>query len=73
VLLSGVMTPINAMPDWLAWVTYLNPVRYYVEVLRGTLLKGAGLADLWRQVVLLGVFGTMVMAMASRRFRKTSA
>jgi ABC-2 type transport system permease protein len=73
VLLSGVMTPIHAMPDWLAWVTYLNPVRYYVEVLRGTLLKGAGLGDLWRQVVLLGVFGAMVMAMASRRFRKTSA
>lgn len=73
VLLSGVMTPIHAMPDWLAWVTYLNPVRYYVEVLRGTLLKSAGLGDLWRQVLLLAVFGAMVMALASRRFRKTSA
>ncbi|QSQ26128.1 ABC transporter permease [Pyxidicoccus parkwayensis] len=73
VLLSGVMTPIHAMPDWLAWVTYFNPVRYYVEVLRGTLLKSASLGDLWRQVVLLGVFGTLVISLASRRFRKTSA
>ncbi|MBZ4417381.1 ABC transporter permease [Myxococcus sp. RHSTA-1-4] len=73
VLLSGVMTPVRAMPDWLAWVTYLNPVRYYVEVLRGALLKSAGLPDLWPQVLLLAVFGAMVMAVASRRFRKTTA
>lgn len=73
VLLSGVMTPVRAMPDWLAWLTYLNPVRYYVEVLRGALLKGAGLADLWLQVLLLGVFGTLVMTVAAGRFRKTSA
>ncbi len=73
VLLSGVMTPIRAMPDWLAWITYFNPVRYYVEVLRGSLLKGAGLSDLWSQVVLLAVFGSGVMTVASSRFRKTSA
>lgn len=73
VLLSGVMTPVRAMPDWLAWVTWFNPVRYYVEVLRGSLLKGAGLADLWSQVLLLALFGTLVMTVASRRFHKTSA
>lgn len=73
VLLSGVMSPIRAMPDWLAWLTYLNPVRYYVEVLRGALLKEAGLGDLWRQVLALAVFGFMMMAVASRRFQKTSA
>ncbi|MFY2559560.1 ABC transporter permease [Corallococcus terminator] len=73
VLLSGVMSPIRAMPDWLAWLTYLNPVRYYVEVLRGALLKEAGLSDLWRQVLALAVFGALMMAVASRRFHKTSA
>lgn len=72
VLLSGVMSPIRAMPDWLAWLTYLNPVRYYAEVLRGALLKGAGLWDLWRQVLLLALFGGAVMAVAARRFHKTS-
>ncbi|NMO20106.1 ABC transporter permease [Pyxidicoccus fallax] len=73
VLLSGVLTSVRAMPDWLAWVTYLNPIRYYVEVLRGSLLKSAGLGDLWLQVVLLGVFGTAVMTVAARRFHKTTA
>ncbi|NVJ28084.1 ABC transporter permease [Myxococcus sp. AM011] len=73
VLLSGVMSPIRAMPGWLAWLTYLNPVRYYVEVLRGVLLKEAGLPDLWRQVLALAVFGALMMAVASRRFHKTSA
>lgn len=73
VLLSGVLTPLRAMPDWLAWLTWLNPVRYYVEVLRGVLLKGASLADLWRQVLLLALFGAAVLTVASRRFHKTAA
>ena len=73
VLLSGVMTPIRAMPEWLAWLTYLNPVRYYVEVLRGTLLKSAGLADVWPQVLLLAVFGAGMMTVAAGRFSKTTA
>ncbi len=73
VLLSGVLTPLRAMPDWLAWLTWLNPVRFYVEVLRGVLLKGASLADLWRQFLLLALFGASVLAIASRRFHKTAA
>jgi ABC-2 type transport system permease protein len=48
-------------------------VRFYVEVLRGVLLKGAGLADLWSQLVLLAVFGVAVLTVASRRFHKTAA
>jgi ABC-2 type transport system permease protein len=67
------MTPIRAMPEWLAWLTYLNPVRYYVEVLRGTLLKSAGLADVWPQVLLLAVFGAGMMTVAAGRFSKTTA
>jgi len=73
ILLSGVLTPLRAMPDWLAWLTWLNPVRYYVEVLRGVLLKGASLAELWRQVLLLALFGAAVLTVAARRFHKTAA
>ena len=43
ILLSGVMTPIRAMPGWLQAITCLNPVRYYAEVMRTTLLRGARL------------------------------
>jgi ABC-2 type transport system permease protein len=73
VLLSGVMTPLRAMPGWLVWVTWLNPVRHYVEVLRGVLLKGAGLADLWLQGLLLALFGALVLVVAARLFHKTAA
>jgi ABC-2 type transport system permease protein len=73
VLLSGVMTPVRAMPGWLVWLTYLNPVRYYVEVLRGSLLKDAGLMDLWPQTLLLAIFGAAVMGVAARRFHKSTA
>jgi ABC-2 type transport system permease protein len=73
VLLSGVMTPLRAMPGWLVGVTWLNPLRHYGEVLRGVLLKGAGLGDLWLPLLLLAVFGAGVLAVAARRFHKTAA
>jgi ABC-2 type transport system permease protein len=73
VLLSGVMSPLRAMPGWLVWVTWLNPLRYYVEVMRGVLLKGAGLGDLWPQLCLLAVFGALVLTVATHRFHKTAA
>jgi ABC-2 type transport system permease protein len=70
ILLSGVMTPIRAMPDWLRAVTFLNPVRYYAEVMRTTLLRGAGFADLWPQLAALLVLGGLILAAATLRFHK---
>jgi ABC-2 type transport system permease protein len=70
ILLSGVMTPIAAMPPWLQAVTYLNPVRYFVEVLRANLLKGAGFLDLWDRLLALTVFGLTILTTATLRFRK---
>ena len=70
ILLSGVMTPIRAMPAWLRAITYLNPVRYYVEVMRASLLKSAGLGELWPQLAALLVFGVGILATATLRFRK---
>lgn len=73
ILLSGVMTPIRAMPDWLQLVTRLNPLRYFVEVMRGVLLRGAGLADLWPQLAALVVLGVAILAVATSRFHKRLA
>jgi ABC-2 type transport system permease protein len=70
VLLSGIMTPIAAMPEWLQPFTYLNPVRFYGEVLRSVLLKGGDLSDLWQQVAALAAFGLILITAASLRFRK---
>jgi len=68
-LLSGVMTPIRAMPGWLQDVTLLNPVRYFAEVMRGVLLRGAGFGDLWFQLAALAVLGAGILGLAASRFR----
>jgi ABC-2 type transport system permease protein len=70
ILLSGVVTPIRAMPGWLQAVTRLNPVRYYAEVMRTTLLRGAGFAELWPDLLALALLGGGVLLAATRRFRE---
>jgi ABC-2 type transport system permease protein len=70
ILLSGVMTPIRGMPEWLQTITYVNPVRYYAEVMRGALLKAAGFADLWPQLAALTAFGVTILTIATLRFHK---
>ncbi len=70
ILLSGVVTPVRAMPGWLQAVTYLNPVRYYADVMRTTLLRGAGFGELWPQLLALAVLGTAVLVAATLRFHE---
>lgn len=69
VLLSGVMSPIRAMPPWLQAITWLNPVRHYAEVMRSCLLRGAGLADLALPLAALAIIGGAVFLAAVLRFR----
>jgi drug efflux transport system permease protein len=70
ILLSGVMTPVQAMPVWLRAVTYANPVRYFIEILRANLLKGAGFADLWWRLAALAGIGCVILLVATLRFHK---
>jgi ABC-2 type transport system permease protein len=70
VLLSGVMSPVSAMPAWLRAVTWVNPVRHYAEVMRSCLLRGAGFADLAIPLAALAVLGSAVFALAVLRFRR---
>ncbi len=73
ILLSGFMTPIDNMPRWIRALTYANPVRYFVEVLRGVLLKGAGFTDLRTQFAALAAFGVLILALSALRFKKRLA
>jgi ABC-2 type transport system permease protein len=73
ILLAGIVTPIRSMPPWLQTVTYLNPLRYFAEVMRANLLKGAGLAELWPQLLSLLVLGLAILAVSTLRFRKRLA
>ena len=69
VLLSGVMSPIRAMPAWLQAVTWVNPVRHYAEVMRSCLLRGAGFSDLKVPLLALALIGVAVFSAAVLRFR----
>ncbi|MEJ5377319.1 MAG: ABC transporter permease [bacterium] len=73
ILLSGLMFPIQNMPESIQWLTYLNPMRYYLVIIRGIFLKGVGLQVLWPQMAALALMGCCTLWMASRRFRKTLA
>ena len=70
-LLSGFTYPIRNMPMLIQYVTYLNPLRYYLVILRGVFLKGTGVSILWPQMAALLVYGLAVIVLASLRFRKT--
>jgi ABC-2 type transport system permease protein len=70
VLLSGIMTPIRSMPEWLQAGTWLNPLRFFAELVRGVLLRGAGFRDLWVQLVVLAAYGTAILVLATLRFRR---
>jgi ABC-2 type transport system permease protein len=69
-MLSGFAFPIRNMPMAVQYYTYLNPLRYFVEIVRGIFLKGTGVAVLWPQMLALLIYGTTVMLLAALRFRK---
>jgi ABC-2 type transport system permease protein len=69
-LLSGFFLPVENMPHWVQVVTWINPVRWFMEVLRSMFLKGAGLRELWVQGVALLSIGTVVFGSATLLFRR---
>lgn len=72
-ILGGFMFPVANMPEFFQWLSLLDPLRYYLEFVRGIFLKGAGLAALWPQLLALAVMGPGLLALAVTRFHKTSA
>jgi len=70
-LLSGFAFPIANMPEAVQWATLVNPLRYFLVIVRAIFLKGVGLDILWHQMWPLGVLGLAALTMAVRRFHKT--
>jgi len=71
IYLSGLIFPIENMPHPIQIVTYAVPVRYYANIIRGIFLRGSGLAALWPDALALLGIGTLLLVLASRRFRKS--
>ena len=71
ILLSGFMFPIANMPPVVQLVTYINPLRYFLVIIRGIFLKGVGLEILWPHIAALLGIGLALMYTAVRRVGKT--
>jgi ABC-2 type transport system permease protein len=69
-LLSGFAFPVRNMPVAVQYLTYLNPLRYFMEIVRGLFLKGIGVEFLWPQMLALFVFGNTILFLSALRFRK---
>ena len=72
-LLSGFAFPIENMPLPVQWLTLLNPLRYYMVIIRGIFLKGVGIDIIWPHLAALGGLGIVLLSLAIRRFHKTLA
>ena len=73
IFFSGLFFPIEGMPKVLQYVTYLVPLRYFLEAARGIMLKGLGLFELWPWLLALIIFGVGTLYLAARRFPRSLA
>ena len=71
--MGGLFTPVSAMPGWAQILAEVNPIKHFIALVRGVLLRGAGLPDVMTEVLALTTFGAAVLALAVARYRKTVA
>jgi ABC-2 type transport system permease protein len=71
ITLSGFSFPIKSMPELFQWLTYINPLRYFLEILRGIYLKGNGVSILWPDLAALLLIGTILLSVDMQRFQKS--
>jgi len=71
VMLSGFMFPITNMPAAVQYATWLNPMRWYLVILRGIVMKSVGVQILWPAILAQGALSISFIAIAASRFRKT--
>jgi ABC-2 type transport system permease protein len=68
--LSGAIAPIESMPTILQYLSFVNPLRHYVAIVRGILLKGIGLEVLWQHAIALLFFAVIILSVSISRFRR---
>jgi len=71
IIFSGFGTPISSMPGVLQWLAYLNPLTYFLDVLRSVYLKGVGLGVLWQDMAAMALLGIIMLAVTVFRFQKS--
>lgn len=72
ILLGGLYTSIDSMPTWAQWITRVNPVSYFIDVMRRVVLKGAGMSDILPQIGIISIFALFFNGWAILSYRKRS-
>jgi ABC-2 type transport system permease protein len=72
ILMSGVFTPAESMPAWAQKINIINPVAYFMKVIRMILLKGSGFGDITREFYSLCIYATLILSLAITNYRKTT-
>jgi ABC-2 type transport system permease protein len=70
IMMSGIFTPTESMPDWAQKINVINPMAYFMRVIRMILLKGSGFLDIWKSFVSLLVFAVLVLGLATWKYKK---
>jgi ABC-2 type transport system permease protein len=70
VLMGGLYTPVESMPDWAQWITRFNPVSYFIEVMRLVILKGSNLAEIAEHIFIILLFAVVLNTWAVMNYRK---
>lgn len=71
-LMSGLFTSVESMPQWAQYFNKINPIAYFIRIMRMVLLKGSGFSDIRIELLSLAAIGSAVLAMAVRRYRKVA-
>jgi len=69
-LTSGFFTPIRNMPEWMQYLTVINPMRYFMSIVRAIMMKGAGIPEMVKDIVPLLIYPVVVFSIAVMRFSK---
>ncbi len=72
ILLSGLFTAIENMPMWTQYFTYINPIRYFIEVIRMVMLKGSGFSDISNQLLIISAYAIVINTLAVLNYKKTN-
>lgn len=72
ILMSGLFTAVDSMPDWAKMINIINPIAYFIEIIRMIMLKGSGLANIVHQVVALVIYAVVALSVAIWRYKKVA-
>jgi ABC-2 type transport system permease protein len=72
ILMSGIFTPVESMPDWAQKLNIINPYAYFMKVIRMILLKGSGFQDIMKDFYAISIYAATILSLAVWRYRKVN-